>query len=350
MSLADSEAMQNVDLSSDTSTRPTPEMRRAIADAEVGDEQRRLDPTTNRLQERVAALLGQEEALLLPSGTMCNLIGVAAHTRRGDSVIAHRLAHVIRFEASGAAVVSGVLVDQVDGPRGQFDGATLEAALAPGSPYFTRTRLVCLEQTCNLGGGSVWPLERWDEVVAVAKGFGAAVHVDGARLGNAAVASGVAADRWGAGVDSIWLDFTKGLGAPMGAVLAGSAAFIEEARRYKHLLGGAMRQSGMAAAGCLWALDHHWDRLAEDHQRAERLAAGWAEVGLVPAEEPETNLVFVDPSPVGLTPAALTAGLAEVGVTVVPIGAQVRAVTHLDVDDAGIEAAIAAAHRVVSRR
>lgn len=340
----------HVDLSSDTATRPTEAMRQAIARAEVGDEQRGLDPTTNRLQDRVAELLGKEAALLLPSGTMCNLVAVAAHTRRGDTVVAHRLAHVIRFEASGAAVASGVLVDQVDGPRGQFDGAALRAALAPGSPYFARTRLVCLEQTANLGGGSVWPLERWDEVCGVARAFGAAVHVDGARLGNACVASGVAAGRWGEGVDSIWLDFTKGLGAPMGAVLAGSAAFVEEARRYKHLFGGAMRQSGMAAAGCLWALEHHWERLAEDHDRAKRLAAGWAEAGLVPAVEPETNLLFVDPAPAGLSAAALAAGLAAEGVAVVPIGEQVRAVTHLDVDDAGIEAAIAAAQRVVRGR
>lgn len=342
--------MPTVDLSSDTSTRPTPGMRRAIAEAEVGDEQRGLDPTTNRLQDRVAELLGQEAALLLPSGTMCNLVAVAAHTQRGDSVLAHRLSHVIRFEASGAALASGVLVDQLDGPRGQFDAAALQAALAPGSVYFARTRLVCLEQTSNLGGGSVWPLERWDEVCAVARAFGAAVHVDGARLGNAAVASGVGADRWSAGVDSVWLDFTKGLGAPLGAVLAGSAAFIAEARRYKQVFGGAMRQSGMAAAGCLWALEHHWDRLAEDHERAVRLAAGWAEVGLAAAEEPETNLVFVDPSALGMSPAGLVERLAAEGVSVVAVGGQVRAVTHLDVDDEGIEGAIAAARRVAGRR
>ena len=184
----------------------------------------------------------------------------------------------------------------------------------------------------------------------MATGFGATIHADGARLGNAVAASGVPADRWAQGVDSIWIDFTKGLGAPMGAVLAGSVAFIEEARRYKHLLGGAMRQSGIAAAGCLYALDNHWERLAEDHERAQRLARGWSEVGVVADPEPETNLLFVNPSGAGLTAGEFAEGLAKRGIEVVPLGDHVRAVTHLDVDDEGIDLAIEAGRDVVASR
>lgn len=341
--------MTVVELSSDTATRPTEGMRRAIAAAEVGDEQRGEDPTTNRLQERVAELTGKEAALFLPSGTMCNLVGVSTHTGRGDTVIAHRWAHVIRFESAGAAVGAGVLVDQVDGARGLFDADTLRAALAPGSLYFPRTRLVCLEQTHNMGGGAVWPLPQWDEVTGVAREFGASVHVDGARLLNAVVATGVAAERWSAGADSVWVDFSKGLGAPIGAVLAGTAAFIEEARRYKHLYGGAMRQSGIAAAACLYALDHHVERMADDHQRAKRLAAGLAELGCRLDPPPETNIVYLDPNPAGMTAPAFAAALGAEGVRVHAIGGRVRAVTHLDVDDAGIDRALEVARGVLGR-
>jgi len=339
-----------VDLSSDTATRPTPAMRRAIAEAEVGDEQRGEDPTINRLQDRVAEVLGKEAALFLATGTLCNNVALAAHTRRGDAVLAERDSHIIRFEAAGSAMHAGLLVDQLIGERGTFSPAQVEEKFSPGSLYFPPTRLVCLEQTHNLAGGTIWPLERWQAVCETTHRLGARVHVDGARLFNAVVATGTAADTWAAPVDSIWVDFTKGLGAPLGAVLAGTGAFVEEARRVKHQFGVALRQAGIAAAGCLHALDHHVERLADDHANAARLAAGLAQLGCRPDPEPETNIVYVDPSPTGLTAAELSRRLGEEGVEVYDIGRRVRAVTHLDVDAEGIERALAAAARVIGRR
>ena len=338
-----------VDLSSDTATRPTPAMRRAIAEAEVGDEQRGEDPTINRLQERVAEVLGKEAALFLATGTLCNNVALAAHTRRGDGVLAERDSHIIRFEAAGSAMHAGVLIDHLVGDRGTFTPQQVEEAFSSGTLYFPPTRVVCLEQTHNLAGGTVWPLDRWQAVCETTHRLGAQVHVDGARLFNAVVATGTPAGTWAAPVDSIWVDFTKGLGAPLGAVLAGTAAFVDEARRVKHQFGVALRQAGIAAAGCLHALDHHVDRLAEDHANAARLAAGLAELGCRPDPEPDTNIVYVDPSPTGLTAERFAAGLVAEGVEVYAIGRRVRAVTHLDVDAEGIERALAAAARVVQQ-
>jgi threonine aldolase len=338
-----------VDLSSDTATRPTQAMRRAIAEAEVGDEQRGEDPTINRLQDRVAEVLGKESGLFLATGTLCNNVALAAHTRRCDGVLAEHGSHIIRFEAAGSAMHAGLLIDHVMGERGTFTPEQVEEAFSAGTLYFPPTRVVCLEQTHNLAGGTVWPIERWRSVCETTQRLGAKVHVDGARLLNAVVATGIAAEGWAATTDSIWLDFTKGLGAPLGAVLAGTRQFIDEARRVKHQFGVALRQAGIAAAGCLHALDHHVDRLADDHANAARLAAGLAELGCRPDPEPETNIVYVDPSPAGLTAEQLAQGLGAEGVEVYAIGRRVRAVTHLDVDAEGIERALAAAARVVDR-
>ena len=257
-----------VDLYSDTQTRPTAAMREAMLSAEVGDEQQRADPTVNQLCERVATELGQEAALFLPTGTMCNLVAVAVHTSPGDAVVMDRLGHILRSETGGSAVVSSVATDLIDGDRGIFTAAQLAPALEPGNQYRPPPRLVCLEQTHNFGGGTVWPLDTWHEVAELSHARDVPVHADGARLYNAVVASGVPADAWGAAVDSIWVDFTKGLGAPLGAVLAGPSDFIEAAWMWKHRLGGALRQAGMNAAACLYALDHHIDRLADDHRNA----------------------------------------------------------------------------------
>jgi threonine aldolase len=332
-----------VNLSSDTQTRPTAAMRRAMAEAEVGDEQSFADPTVNALCERAAELLGHEAGVFLPSGTMCNAIAFRLHIGAGgDEVVLHRTSHPIIAEAGGPAAISGAVLCPVDGPGGMFDAATLQGVLRPaGDRYSPRSRLVSLEQTTNIAGGRVWPLDVMRSVLSVARDAGMRAHLDGARLLNAVVASGVPAAEWASGFDTAWIDFTKGLGAPVGAALVGSRELIDEAWRYKQMWGGAMRQAGIVAAAGLYALDHHVDRLAEDHENARVLAEGLAdlpEVELDPADV-ETNIVVfgVPDAP------ALCAELERRGVKLSSLGpTRVRAVTHLDVDRAGIETAIAA--------
>jgi threonine aldolase len=333
-----------VNLYSDTQTRPTPAMRRAMAEAEVGDEQSFRDPTVNALCERVADLLGHEAAVFLPSGTMCNAIAFRLHVRPGgDEVVLHRTSHPIIAEAGGPAAISGAVLCPVEGDRGMFDADTLRARLRPaGDRYMPRSRLVSLEQTTNITGGHVWPLEQMRSVLAVAREAGMRAHLDGARLMNAVVASGVPAHEWAGQFDTAWLDFTKGLGAPVGAVLAGSRELIDEAWRYKQMWGGALRQAGIVAAAGLYALDHHVERLADDHANARTLAYGLAEIDGVELdpERVSTNIVVfgVPDAP------AFCAALEDAGVRMSALGPQtVRAVTHLDVDAAGIEQAIAAA-------
>jgi threonine aldolase len=323
-------------------TRPTPEMRRFMCEAEVGDEQKHEDPTVNLLQEMVAELLGKEAAVFLPSGTMCNEIALRVHCRPGEEMLAHRTAHPIHFESGGPAALAGVNVRPLDGARGQFDAATLEEGIRPDFRHFPRSRLVWVEQTSNLGGGSIWPLERVRAVTDVARRHRLATHLDGARLMNAVVASGVAAREWSAPFDSAWIDFTKGLGAPVGAALAGSRDFIAEAWRLKQQMGGAMRQAGIIAAGGVYALRHHVKRLAEDHANARRLAEGLAAlpgVALDPATV-ETNLVFFDLTG-RLDAGAFVERLLARGVRMGALGPRtVRAVTHLDVSAAQIERAL----------
>jgi threonine aldolase len=333
--------MTPVNLYSDTQTRPTEGMRAAIAAAEVGDEQRGQDPTTRALEGRVAELLGQEAAVFLPSGTMCNEIALLLHIRPGgDELIAERTAHPINSEAGGPAALAGAMVRTLTGEGGIFTAAQLEDALrTPGNRYMPRSRLAWVEQTTNLGGGRVWPLATIDEVLAAATRHGLRTHLDGARLLNAVVASGVPASEYAGGFDTAWIDFTKGLGAPVGAVLAGSAELIGEAWRRKQMLGGALRQSGIVAAGCLYALDHHIDRLAEDHEHARLLAEGLAElpsVGIDPAAI-ETNIVIFE---VPDAPALVRSVADEVELQAVDAH-RVRAVTHLDIGTADIETTLA---------
>ena len=335
-----------VNLYSDTQTRPTPAMREAIARAEVGDEQRRADPTVLALEERVAALLGHKAALFLPSGTMCNEIAIRLHIRPGgDEILLGRDTHPLRFEGGAPAALSGAVMTVVEGAFGMFSPEALEDAIRahpPGDRYAPRPRLVCVEQPTNMGGGRVWPLEQVAAVLSVARAHGLCAHLDGARLLNAAVASGIDAATWAGGFDSAWLDFTKGLGAPVGACLAGSADLIAEAWRWKQMLGGAMRQAGIVAAAGLYALEHHVERLADDHARARRLAEGLAVLPDVEidAATVETNIViFTVPDA-----AAFCAALSRADVTMGALDERrVRAVTHLDVDDAGIEQALEAA-------
>jgi threonine aldolase len=329
-----------VNLRSDTQTKPSEGMRRAIASAEVADEQRRLDPTVNALQERVAELLGHEAALFLPSGTMCNQIAIRLHTRPGDEVILERHSHPIIAEAGGPAAHSGVMMHPLDGDGGMFTGADVRAALRdPDDRYSPRSRLVCVEQTTNYGGGHVWPLEQIREVQGVARENGLATHMDGARLMNAVVASGVSAADFASGCDSAWLDFTKGLGAPVGACLAGARELIEEAWRFKQMMGGSLRQAGIVAAAGIYALDHNVDRLAEDHANARILAQGIAEIpgARIDASQVETNIVIFEVD----DQERVLHDLAERGVEMSPMGpGRVRAVTHLDVDRAGIDEAL----------
>lgn len=327
-------------------------MRAAMASAVVGDDVYGEDPTVNELQDAVAALLGKEAALWFPSGTMCNLVAVKVHTQPGDVVIAEALAHIVRAESGGAALASGVQVETIATERGIFTADALEAAFARVGnvppPWGPPAGLVCVEQTHNLGGGSVWPLDVLDAVAACAARRSVPVHMDGARLLNASAASGVPAAAFAARADSVWLDFTKGLGAPIGAVLAGRREFLARARRYKQLFGGGMRQAGIAAAGCLHALDHHVERLAEDHALARRLARGLAEIrGIrLRTPAPETNIVFFDAGGLGLDTAEMVQRLAARGVRVSALGEWIRAVTHLDVTEAGIDRALAAVREI----
>jgi threonine aldolase len=347
-----SSAKIDVDLYSDTVSRPTADMRRFMCEAEVGDEQKFEDPTVNQLCEMVAELLGKEAAVFLPSGTMCNEIALRVHARPGEEVIAHHTAHPINFETGGPGALAGVNMRSIDGPRGQFDAAAVEAAVRPQSRYSPRTRLVWVEQTSNLGGGSVWPLSRIEAVTAVARRHGLSTHMDGARLMNAVVASGVSARDYAATFDSAWIDFTKGLGAPVGAALAGSRAFIEEAWRLKQQMGGAMRQAGIIAAGGIYALRHHVKRLADDHANARRLAEGLAAlpgVSLDPSTV-ETNIVFFELTG-DLTAPVVVERLLARGIRMGALGERtIRAVTHLDVDASGIDRALAAARDVFSGR
>ena len=334
--------MGPINLYSDTQTRPSEGMRRAIATADVGDEQRGDDPTTIRLQERVAELLGHEAALFLPSGTMCNQIAFRLHARPGgDELILDRTAHPIIAEAGGPANNAQLMIHALDGEGGIFTVGQLRAAIRPESRYTPRSRVVSVEQTTNMGGGRVWPLDAIHAVLEAAREHGLRTHLDGARLMNAVVASGTSAAEHAGGFDTAWLDFTKGLGAPVGAVLCGSRALIGEAWRWKQQMGGAFRQSGIVAAGCLYALDRNVERLAEDHENARLLAAGLHELGCE-VVAPETNIViFVAPE--GFLEAMRRRGV-ELSDT--PDG-RVRAVTHLDVDGAQVESALAEAAAVL---
>lgn len=349
--------MKAIDLFSDTKTRPTPAMRAAIAAAEVGDEQFFEDPTINRLRERICALLGKEDAVFLPSGTMCNEIAIAVHCRPGDEVIAAAGSHVVDYEGGGPAALAGVMLRALPSQPGlvpgTFDETAVRSAIRVESRYFPRSRLVCVEQTMNSAGGRIWPLEQLQSVARVARDHGLATHIDGARLLNAVVASGVSAQDYARDYDSVWIDFSKGLGCPVGAMLAGSREFIAQAWRLKQRWGGALRQAGILGAAALHALDHHVDRLAQDHANAQLLAG---EVSLMPgiAIEPElvqTNLVFFDVRQTGHTAAAVCEALRDGGVLMGAVGEyRIRAVTHLDVTRDDVLEAVKVLDRVVRGR
>jgi threonine aldolase len=331
-----------IDLSSDTATRPSPEMRRFIAEAPVGDEQSREDPTVNLLEEMVAELLQKDAAVFLPSGTMCNLVAIKVHCRPGDELLLHRTAHPYTAEGGGAAGLAGVSCWPLDGPRGVFTGADVAAAVKDSDPHHARTRMVSIENTANSGGGKVWPLETVQDVARVAHAHGLKTHMDGARLLNAVVASGIPAATYAAELDTVWIDLSKGLGAPVGGVLAGNADDMVWARRFKHQLGGAMRQAGIIAAAGVYALRHNVERLAEDHANARLLAEGLATIpGLrLDPSEVETNIVFFDVSETGRTGEELNSALTQRGARMGGWGTTIRAVTHLDTPRADVERAV----------
>jgi threonine aldolase len=320
-------------------------MRQVMANAEVGDERANEDPSVNRLVERGAALLGKEAALYLPSGTMCNEIALAVHCKPGDEVICDATSHIIGFEGGGPAALAGVMLNPIAGARGIYSAAQLREKIRSDRPYAPRQRLIEVEQTANLGGGAIWPLATLREISDIAHAAGLVTHMDGARLLNASVASGISAAEFARGFDSVWIDFSKGLGAPGGAVLAGTREFVADANRWKQRIGGAMRQSGIIAAACEYALDHHVARLADDHANARRLAAGIAAIaGLqIDPAAVETNLVYFDVTRTNLDAEALCSVLMARGVRMGAMGTRtIRAVTHLDVSAADIETAVAA--------
>jgi threonine aldolase len=338
-----------INLYSDTQTLPTPPMRQVMAAAPVGDEQRGEDPTVNRLCRRVAEITGKEAAVFLPSGTMCNEIALCVHCRPGDEIITDRTAHIFNLEGGGPAALSGASICPLEGNRGIFTAAQVQEAVRPRVRYMPRSRLVCIEQTANLGGGTVWPLDIIQAIADVARRHQLLLHMDGARLFNAVIASGVPVQTYTSLFDSVWFDLSKGLGCPVGGVLAGNAAFIEEAWRWKQRLGGAMRQAGILAAAGLYALDHHLERLREDHHNARLFAEQIAEIpGIkVDLNAVETNIVFFDVAATGFSATEISERLQESGVLIGALGpSQLRTVTHLDISRADVETAAKALRQV----
>jgi threonine aldolase len=327
-------------------------MRRAMAEAVVGDEQKREDPTVIALEERAAELLGHEEAVFLPTATMANQISLRVLSQPGDEVLAEALAHVFRYEVGGPAVHSGLAMKRLHTADGRFTADQVREAVVPrGDLHAAPTTVLCLENTSNAGGGRVWSLAQVREVLTAARELDLRVHLDGARLLNAAVAAGVAPAEYAREFDTVTLCLSKGLGCPLGALVAGSHERMAQARRFKHLFGGAMRQAGIVAAAGIYALDHHVGRLADDHEHARRLALGLAEAGLpVDAAQVESNFVLLDAGQIGLG-AAQALELLRSEAVLMSFAARknvLRAVTHLDVSTADVERAIASAIRALA--
>src|ERR1700742_4776656 len=336
-----------INLLSDTQTRPTPAMREAMARAEVGDEQIGDDPSTNLLCERVAELLGKEAAVFMPSGTMCNVTATRAYCRPGDEILAQESAHILAREGGAHAALGGFQITALPGADGQFAPDAFRKALHPRTRYQPPQILVSVEQTANIGGGTIWKKSALDEVVQIAKSNGLATHMDGARLLNACVATGISARDMAEGWDSAWIDFSKGLGAPVGGAIAGSRAFIDEVWRWKQRLGGSMRQAGVCAAACVYALDHNVDRLAEAHANARALARGLSQIAGVEVQQPETNLVFFKPDGAGVSGEKLVAALRKRGVLLAMMDGRIRACLHLDVTAPMVEEMVTHVREIV---
>lgn len=332
-----------LDFRSDTVTRPTPAMRAAMASAEVGDDVFGEDPTVLRLEERLAEILGKEKALFVPSGTMSNQIGVRVHCSPGDELLCETSCHIYQYEQGGFAQLSGVVARPVDGEFGVLRLEQLVGLIRPDNVHHVRTRLVCLENTHNRGGGRVQPIDEVARICDWAHANGLATHLDGARLFNAVIATGVAANEWASHFDTVSVCFSKGLGAPVGSALAGPRELIERAHRHRKLFGGGMRQAGVIAAGALYALENHVERLAEDHAKAQRLAEGIRQIDGLELRPPQidTNLVIYRVDPKLGTAADFAARLKRRGLLISAFGGQLmRAVTHLDLSMQDVDRAV----------
>lgn len=341
-----------IDLRSDTVTRPTPAMRQAIAEAEVHDDVIDIDPTVDRLQRKTAERLGKEAALFMPSGSMTNQIAIRVHCDRGDEFLCEADCHVYNYEQAAFAQLSGLVARTVAGEGGVLQAEQLVGLIRPGNDHMVRTRLVTLENTHNRAGGRIQPLETVRAICDWAHENGLKTHLDGARLWNAAVATGIDERTWASGFDSVSVCFSKGLGAPVGSCLAGTAEFIRQARRVRKLFGGGMRQAGILAAGALYALDHHRDRLAEDHEHAQRLANAIRDCSSLQLTSAgvDTNIVIFHVDRAWGTAAAFVEQLVEAGVQSAAFGPQsIRLVTHLDVDRHDIDRACQAIDNVARR-
>ena len=340
--------MDLIDLRSDTVTRPTPGMRKAMATAEVGDDVYGEDPTVNALQERIAALLGKEAALWAPTGTMANQLAIGSLAGMGDEIVVERGCHVVNYEGGAISALWGAQSLVIDGPRGIYTPETLQAVLRGSSDdHNPRQKAVAIENTHNRGGGSIWPLQQLEAVAEVARAAGLAVHLDGARLWNAQVATGIAPKIWCARAETVSVCLSKGLGAPAGSVVAGTRERVKTMRRLRKRLGGGLRQAGVLAAAGMYALDHHLERLAEDHQTARRLGELLSDVRGFKPHLPETNILLVDVT--GSAPALVEAARRE-GVLVNAVSAsRIRVVTHLDFPPTSVEAAAKALRAAASR-
>lgn len=342
-----------IDLRSDTVTRPTPAMRAAMAAAEVGDDVFGEDPTVNRLQEKLATLLGKEAALLVPSGTMSNQICVKGHTQPGDELICDSACHIYNYEVGGPAQLAGVTCRPIDGDYGILDLSQLEDKIRPVNEHLVRTRLVCLENTNNRGGGKVYPIEKIQAIAAWTKANGLILHLDGARLWNAVVATGIPAREWAQHFNTVSVCFSKGLGAPLGSALVGPREFVSRARKIRKLFGGGMRQAGIVAAACLYALENHVERLAEDHKNAQVIARAIADTpGLrLSPPEVETNLIWFEIDPKLGTSQTVAGALKQKALLIHPAGPHMmRACTHLDVSAAQAERAAETIRQVLRRQ
>ena len=327
-----------IDLRSDTVTQPTPAMRQAIAGAVVGDDVLGDDPTVHELEATVATLLGKEAAVYMPSGTMTNQVALRTHTEPGDEIILESQAHIYYYEAGAPAALSGVMCRLIQGQKGIFNATDLQAVLRHEDEHYPRTKLVCLENTHNRGGGHIFPLETIQEIAQVCQTQNLRLHLDGARFWNACVATGIAEADYAAAFDTVSVCFSKGLGAPVGSALVGPKDLIQRARRFRKMFGGGMRQAGMMAAGALYAVRHHRERLAEDHANAQRLAIGLQQIAgiTINLKDVQTNLVYFQTP--GRPAIALADKLSELGVGILATGSQtLRAVTNLMVSQVDID-------------
>ncbi len=332
-----------IDFRSDTITQPTPEMRRAMMEAEVGDDVFGDDPTVNRLQEMIAEMCGKEAALFVPSGTMGNQVSIKTHTQPGDEIIVERNAHIFNYECGSPGMLSGVQVLPIEGHHGVITAEQIARVVRPVNIHHPTTRLICLENTHNRAGGTIFPLSEIQKIYQFARGTGLRMHLDGARLWNASVATGIPIKDYCQYFDSVQLCFSKGLGAPVGSIIVGNTEFIHRARYFRKAFGGGMRQAGILAAGAIYAVQHHLERLAEDHRRARRLAEAIAQLPGISLDlnTVQTNIVIFDMAHAAMSAEALVQRLQQENILMIHFGeSKIRAVTHLHIQDEDIERTI----------